>query len=103
VSGWNSDRLQYDLTPKKARYYFRRSEFASIDEAFAAEGLIARYRHWGGWSVHATTAQIWFALSGIPSRRDSFVHEGAKELIAAGFFTEQSYAASCGLDAVDLV
>lgn len=96
MSGWCVHRLQFDLTPTKARYYFRRSDVKTVEEAFANAGLIARLRSWGGWSVHATVGQIWTALSGEPSRFDEFMHEGALELIQAGFFTESSYASSVG-------
>lgn len=98
MSGWNPERLQYDLTPTKARYYFRRSDVHTVEEALSVSGLVARSRSWGGWSVHATVAQIWTALSGLPSRNELFVHEGARQLVDAGFFTEESYCSSCGLD-----
>jgi hypothetical protein len=96
MSGWNPFELKYELTPKKVRYYFRRHGFDTPEDCMSAHGLknvlVTRY----GYSVQATIAQIWTALSGQPSDIEPFRHEGAILLINAGLYTKQQYIETCG-------
>lgn len=94
MSGWDSKKLIFELTPTKASFYLRR-DCSSVPSGenpvtffLKQAGLkgVKETRH--GWVAHATVAQIWFALSGIASGGEAFRHEGRAELSEAGLYVE---------------
>ena len=94
MSGWDEKKLTFELTPTKARFYLRRdcSEVPPNENPVTYflknAGLKGVRETRYGWVVHATVAQIWFALSGTPSGDEAFRHEGRDVLIKAGLYVE---------------
>jgi hypothetical protein len=94
MSGWNGMTLEYELTPSKASFYLRR-DCSEVPKALhpvtyflqkaGLKGVRVTRR---GWVVHATIAQVWYALSGEKSGHEAFRHTGKQELIDAGLYVD---------------
>lgn len=96
MSGWQKERMVFELTPTKARFYQRRALHLSPGDVMVLHGLKGVVEtSWGGWEVKATVAQIWTALSGQPSGVELFRHEGREQLIAAGVYSDEEYMRLC--------
>lgn len=91
MSGWDSDKMVFQLTPTKASFYLRRRATGCPEDVHPVTWLLrsagldvkeTRY----GWNVRATSAQIWCVLSGQPDDGRAYHHEGADDLREAGLY-----------------